>query len=69
MRMEEIREFANALGIIGTNRFQHEDDLVRTIQLEMGVKDCYNSDMGCSNPIGKCLFKEFCRNHDPNANH
>lgn len=58
MNIEEVREFAGAVGILLVNRYQVKDDLIRIIQMSMGRDACYG--MGASCQKGKCEWSEEC---------
>ncbi len=48
MDMDEIREFAKALGIQSVSKFTNKEDLIRTIQLSEGNQDCFKRIPGCT---------------------
>ncbi len=58
MTMDELREFATALGIQSVNKFENKEDLVRTIQLAEGYNDCFRRSKDC--PDEKCAWYDDC---------
>jgi hypothetical protein len=62
MELEDIREFATEMGILSAHRFTDKVELIRTIQLEIGIEDCYNSELGCPHAPWHCLWEEDCGN-------
>lgn len=41
MTIEEIIEVAQLIGIASAHKFKSKDNLVKIIQLEMGLEDCF----------------------------
>jgi len=60
MNLEELREFASAVGVLCVHHFDERDTLIRTIQLEIGTDDCFNSPEGCPDPKRQCLWEAEC---------
>lgn len=58
--MDEVREFARAVGIQSVDKFIDMEDLVRTIQLAEGSDDCFRRDPECAEK--QCLWYEECLN-------
>lgn len=60
MDLEELREFASAVGVLCVYHFTEKDALIRTIQLEIGTDDCFNSQTGCPDQNRQCLWEAEC---------
>lgn len=58
MEMDEIREFAKALGIQSVSKYKKKEDLIHTIQLAEGNQDCFRRIPDCT--LGKCAWYEDC---------
>jgi len=58
MTLDEIREFAKALGIQSAHKFENLEDLIRTIQLAEGNTDCFRRIHDCTNE--KCAWFDDC---------
>ena len=58
MTMDELREFAKALGIQSVHKYENKEDLVRTIQLAEGYGDCFRRIHDCTNE--KCAWFDDC---------
>jgi len=61
MRMDEIREFARALGIQSAEKFENKEDLIHTIQFAEGYNDCFRRIHDCTNE--KCAWFDDCIRH------
>jgi hypothetical protein len=61
MTMDEIREFAKALGIQSSGKFENKEDLIRTIQLAEGYTDCFRRIHDCT--LEKCAWYDDCIRH------
>ncbi len=48
MDMDEVREFAKALGIQSVSKFTDKGDLIRTIQLSEDNRDCFKRIPDCT---------------------
>jgi hypothetical protein len=59
MTIEEVREFAEAVGVLMTDKYSDKNDLIRVIQLSMGGEDCFSDRTRCVND-GKCEWQEEC---------
>jgi hypothetical protein len=60
--MEEIRVIAGFYGILSVARFENKKDLIHTIQLAEGKKDCFQSLNNCEDK--KCLWRLDCLGSD-----
>lgn len=58
MEMDEIREFAKALGIQSVSKYKKKEDLIHTIQLAEGNHDCFRRIPDCA--LEKCAWYEDC---------
>jgi hypothetical protein len=59
MTLEEVREYAEALGIQSTMKFYKKEDLIRTIQLAMGKEECFGEAERCA--CCYCEWQEECK--------
>lgn len=61
MTIEEIIEVAQLIGIASASKFNSKDDLVKTIQLEMGLEGCFRDKTpeACQQR-SKCMWAEDC---------
>lgn len=60
LTMEEIREYAKALGISSVSKFKKKEDLIHTIQLAEGNTDCFYKIPDCA--LNNCKWHEDCVN-------
>jgi hypothetical protein len=58
MTIEEVREFAGAVGILLVSRYHAKDELIRTIQMAMGRDACFGIDPCCRKR--KCEWSDEC---------
>jgi hypothetical protein len=58
MTMDEVREFAQAQGILSLHKFSNKIDLIKTIQLSMGREECFGEDCIFNNKW--CEWKDEC---------
>lgn len=66
MEIDEVREFATAIGIPTPHLFADKEALIHIIQLEMGYQECFSSDLPCSVPSHLCIWGEDCKNNPLN---
>ena len=62
MTMDEIREFAQMLGVLSVYKFNGKRELIRTIQLANGEEDCFFRGMPCGNE--RCMWHGECQSPD-----
>jgi hypothetical protein len=58
MKMQEIREIANAWGV-NMGVIRSKQDIVREIQIKEGYEPCFRTKAACQND---CLWKKDCTN-------
>jgi hypothetical protein len=58
----ELMQMGKMYGIMMLDRFERREDLVRTIQLAAGKKDCFKGGGECSTL--KCMWKNECLGAD-----
>ncbi len=58
MTIEEVREYAEAYGILSLMKFSNMEDLIRTIQLATGEEPCFGEEGRCLNE--RCNWKDEC---------
>lgn len=58
MTLDEVREYANILGINSVKRYTKKEDLIRTIQLREGNSDCFNQIPDCE--LDSCKWFADC---------
>lgn len=56
--MQDVKEYAKALGINSLSKYTKIEDLVHTIQLAEGYTDCFNGDPDCA--AANCKWFEDC---------
>ena len=56
--MEEIKEYAKALGINSLSKYKNKEDLIHTIQLAEGYTDCFRKIPDCA--VSRCKWHEDC---------
>lgn len=58
MTLDEIREYANVLGINSLKKYRKKEDLIHTIQLHEGHSDCFNQIPDCE--LASCKWYIDC---------